>query len=123
MNTIEQELHKKSGALIKDIPKDGHYRSFKVGREEWFAIAFEDCGTFGCLGKKEIYGWNGGRAWLVPIEEKQPQVTRRQYNEEQKIVAIGNALMDGGQLMTEENLDRYILALGRVIEFNGRQQK
>lgn len=121
--SLETEIHKKSGVLIKDIPKDGRYRTFKSGNAEWFAIVFEDCGSFGCFRTNELFGWNGGKAWLIPVEPKERPLGRKEFDHERKIVDIGNALMDGGQLMTEENLDRYILALTRVIDFNGRQKQ
>lgn len=121
--SLESEIYKKTGISIKGIPTDGKSRSFKVGAREWFAISLGDCGAFGCLSTGELFGWNGGKCWAIPMAETPRRLNRSEIAKEREIIAIGNALQDSGAQIPEEDRDRYILALTRVIEANARQER
>lgn len=115
--TLESEIHKKTGVRINGIPDDGKSRSFKVGHKEWFAIKLPGCGSFGCFSTGEVYGWSGGKSWPIAMLKKDLKLNARRIREEVKIIDIGNSLMDAGWPMSEEDLDRYICALGRVAQW------
>lgn len=124
--TLEREIYKASGVLIKGIPADGKCRKFKSGKKEWYAISFGDCGAFGCFSSNELFGWsatfNGGKSCRInPIANNAERLSRQQIIVEREIVALGNAAQDAGSPLQGEDADRYILALKRVIESNGER--
>lgn len=119
--SLEREIQKATGVLIKGIPADGKSRTFKANNKEWFALSFGECGAFGCFYYKEIYAWDGALTRAVPVAEEQPFIGRRQLEKEREIVAMGSSMQDRGLSMATEHLDRYILALARVIESNDGQ--
>lgn len=121
--TLEREIQKATGVLIKGIPADGASRTFKANNREWFALSLGDCGAFGCIQTNEIYAWDGARSRPIPFAEKNPIIGRRQLEREREIVAMGNLMQDKGLPMATEHLDRYILALARVIESNDGQKR
>lgn len=120
MPSLESEIRKHTGVSFRDIPADGKYRSFKHQGKEWFALSFGDCGSFGSLILGEVYGWSGGKAWPILLAKKTPKPSRRQLEEDHKVVAVGNLMQDQGQTMPESDLDRYIEALTRVIHSNAK---
>lgn len=119
--SLESEIHKKTGVMIRGIPADGKLREFKSGFKKWFALSFGDCAVFGCDALGERYIWNGGKVMAVSIPSKPKRLSRQQIEQERQIVAVGNSLSDTGEAMSSEEEARYILALSRVIEANARQ--
>lgn len=119
--SLENEIRKHTGVTIVDIPKDGISRSFRVGSKQYFAISFDGCGSFGCMASGEVYGWSGEKAWPINFERKSARLGRKAIDVEQKIIDIGDMMYEKGLPMDDQALDRYILALTRVIEFNGKQ--
>lgn len=120
---IEAEIYRRTGAHFKSIPGDGNMRSFIRAGHEYFALSFGSCGVFGNWTTKEFYEYDGVVCKLIPCDESEPVVSRQQYQEERKIVAIGNSMTDNCQSMSAARLDRYILALTRVIEFDQHEQR
>jgi len=116
--TLEGEIQKITGVVFRSIPADGLMRKFMVGRDEWSAISFGDCGAFGCFHKEEFYSWpgHGFRSEPIFFPGQPERLSKRQMNAEREIIAIGNAMQDAGQLMSGADTDRYILALKRSIE-------
>lgn len=113
---FEKAIHSTLGVQFRSVPDDSKLRRFKIGNDEGFAIRFPDCGAFGNWSKNNYYSWDGDK--VRPIE-KPPAPARRlskkELSEEEMIVAVGNAASDSGNPLQGEDLDRYILALGRII--------
>ena len=110
--TLESEIYKKTGVSIRGIPPDGRSRKFSAGGREWLALSVGDCGLFGCLSSGELYSVSGGAASSHKIcRASNVRLTKADAD----IIAIGNAMQDSGQKMSEADLDRYIEALARSI--------
>lgn len=120
---FEREIYKKTAVQFESIPKDGKVRSFKVGYKSWFAIQFEDCGAFGCFEQNTMYGWCGSKAYQITCEPKERRLSSAEIQAERKIIVIGNSMADAGTPLTGEDLDRYILALSRSINYDARQNR
>lgn len=138
---MEYEIHRITGVMIRNIPPDGKMRTFKVDNREWYAIFFGDCGSFGCFSTRELYGWTaptllmgGGSpvattgqmrirapAWKVTTEPKRRE-RRMPVSEARILAAVGAGMQDNGQAMSEEELSRYIEALGVLIDERRKQR-
>lgn len=116
MNAFEKAIYTFCGVRIEGIPADGKSRSFPIGNQEGFAMYFGDCGAFGNATKNQTCVWDGKKARLLKYDPLPPKLKGRALEEEQRIVDIGNAMYDRGEVMAELDADRYILALSRVIE-------
>lgn len=116
ITTLEDQIKKITGVSFRSIPADGKSRKFMVGNREWYAISLGDCGSFGCLHSGELYGWSGSRAYPIRAAEPPEVLGRAQMMREKEIVALGNKKQDSGEKMSDEEIDRYILALKRTIE-------
>jgi hypothetical protein len=114
---FEKAIHSTIGVQFRCVPDDGKLRRFKIGaRDEGFAIRFPDCGAFGNWSKDIYYQWDGNKVRPVPKSEKMRRLNAKEFRDEQAIIAIGNAASDSGKPLQGEDLDRYILALTRVID-------
>lgn len=120
---IETEIYRRTGAQFKSIPGDGKLRKFNRLNCEFFALSLGACGVFGNWTTKEFYEYDGVSCKLITVHEQEGIVSRQQYMEERKIIAIGNSMTDNNQAMSEARLDRYILALTRAIEFDQHEQR
>ncbi len=124
-NTLEREIHKATGVLIKGIPPDGKSRAFRVGSKEWYAISLGNCGSFGCFASGALFGWssefNSGKAWPIHLSSTKERLSRQQLRVEKELVKFGNSMQDAGRELCDGDSDRYILALKRVIESNGER--
>lgn len=118
---MEKAIYAAYGIQFRDIPADGKLRRFKIGYQEGYALLLDGAGVFGNWNSGEYYEWNGTIA--IKSEFERPQtITTKQLREEEVLVAIGDAAFDAGNPLQSEDLDRYILALTRVIEAkNGRR--
>lgn len=121
--SLEREIQRVTVVQFKSIPTDGKSRAFKVGHKEWFALSFGSCGAFGCFSAGQLYRWDGRKTYPVEVVKPERSMSARQIGEEQKIVDICNGMMDRGEAMSELDLDRYILALTRVIEWKQKQAR
>lgn len=123
MFTLESQIQKITGVVIRGIPTDGKVRKFKVNGKEWNAANFGDFAVFGSVRHDEVYGWspmrNSGRCWRLEEVPQRRRMSAKEIATEREIIAIGNAMQDSGEQMDGEDLDRYILALTRVIEVDG----
>lgn len=113
--TLESEIQKATGVVFSSIPTDGKSRKFVVGRKEWFAISFGDCGAFGCFYGGAIYEWAGSKAELLSNIDIGQDEYKGPIDKERIIVQMGAASAASGESLSGEHADRYILALGRVI--------
>jgi hypothetical protein len=120
---FEREIQKKTGVQFLDIPKDGKVRSFKVGYKSWFAVRFEDCGAFGCFAQNTMFGWCGALSYEIKSEPKERRLSIAEIKAERQIIVIGNAMADAGTPLSGEDLDRYILALSRSINYDAQQNR
>lgn len=114
--TFEQAIQGCYGLQFRQIPADGIMRSFPIDRDSGFAIRFEDCGSFGNWTRDEIFAWDGEKSRPVNVPKPPVKLRGKELNIEQDIMDIGNRLMDQGSPMSEADLDRYIVALTKVIE-------
>jgi hypothetical protein len=121
MASLEQEILKKTGISFSNIPADGKSRKFKVKNSEWHCISFGSVACFGCPSKDIFYRWENGKCepMQLPIYEK--PISPAQLRKEVEIVDIGNKMMDEGTL-SGADLDRYIIALERVIKSKKKAQ-
>ncbi len=115
---LEREIKKKTGLTFKGIPADSKTRTFKHAGKQWFAVNIGDVGVFGCSADNYMCGvclsgkvthdqWH----WVPEKPLKKSEI-----DHERQIVTIGNCMQDRGDEMDEETENRYILALGRVIQ-------
>lgn len=118
---LESQIKKLYGKVFTAIPGDGLYRKFKVGADECFAISFGTCAAFGNHSKNELFEWDGQVSRKITCAEKSQRLSAQELAKERAIVVIGNSMQDSGTVMGEDHHNRYILALCRVIEFDGRQ--
>lgn len=116
MTTLESEIYRLTGVSISNIPPDGRSRKFIAGPDEWYALSLGNCGSFGCFGRRSLYGWDGGHAYPIRCQDESNAITPDQLRVEKEIVWFGNLVQDeGAQLSDDDNL-RYIESLRRVID-------
>ena len=120
---FEREIYKKTSVQFQSIPMDGKVRSFKVGSKSWFAVRFVDCGAFGCFANDLMYGWCGELAYEIKCPPQEKRLNAREIKQERQIIVIGNAMADAGTPLSGEDLDRYILALARSINYDALNRK
>lgn len=119
--TFEKEIHAALGIQFRRVPDDGKLRRFKIGAtQEGFAILFPSCGAFGNWSAEDYWAWDGAKAIKFDRPAKPKRLTQGELKKEQQIVAIGNAASDAGNPLQGEDMDRYILALTRVIDEKSR---
>lgn len=115
---LEREIKKKTGLTFKGIPSDSKTRTFKYEGKQWFAVNIGDVGVFGCSADNYMCGvclsGNVTHDQWYWIPEK--LMKKSDFDRERQIVVIGNSMQDRGEAMDEETENRYILALGRVIQ-------
>lgn len=110
--TFEKAIQDCYGIQFRQIPCDGKMRRFSIGRDEGFAILLEGCGSFGNWSRNEIFEWDGIRVRQINNSYVPPKISRYQLNRENDIITAASS----GIALNDEDLDRYILALQRVIE-------
>lgn len=115
--TLESAIYKKTGTLIRNIPADGKARKFKASGKEWRALSFGEYGMFSCINNGEIHVVSGGKLFSYGPEPVKPKV--RLTKADREIIAIGNAMQDHGQKMSEADLDQYIAALAKSLAASG----
>lgn len=104
------------GVQFASIPADGKMRKFKIGgKDDGFAILMDGCGAFGNWGSGEIYAWDGETCRKVKACHPY-QYSAAELKVETDLVAMGNSVYDSGGTLEGNDWNRYILALGRVIE-------
>lgn len=104
------------GVQFGSIPADGKMRKFKIGdKDEGFAILMTGCGAFGNWSSGEMFAWNGEACRSIKADSKYP-CTAAELKVETDLVAVGNSVYDNGGSLEGNDWNRYILALGRVIE-------
>jgi len=115
---FQQALDSVYGVQFRSIPADGKMRKFKFGKGEGFAILLSDCGAFGCFDRGEYYAWVGGKYvdFEIPADKPRRRMLRFDLELERMIVLIGNSLSDSGAELNDEDMSRYIEALGNVME-------
>lgn len=116
MNAFERAIHAYCGLVIEGIPADGKMRKFKIGQQDGYAIYFGDCGSFGNWSRQELFQWDGKKSRQIEITITPAVYRGRALQAEQQIVAKGNLAQDRGEKISDADLDRYIFALGKVIE-------
>lgn len=115
--TFEKAIHSALGIQFRRVPDDGKLRKFKIGAtQEGFAILFPSCGAFGNWSTEDYWAWDGVKAIKFDKPPKPKRLNLNELKKEQQIVAIGNAASDSGNPLEGEDMDRYILALTRVID-------
>lgn len=114
--TFEQAIQGCYGLQFREIPADGIMRGFSIGRDNGYAIRFDDCGSFGNWTRNELYGWDGNLLRRLYVDEQPVKLRGKPLNVEQDIVHHANQMIDSGQVLSDADLDRYIVALTRVIE-------
>ena len=119
--TFEKEIHAALGVQFRRVPDDGRLRRFKIGaNDEGFAILFPSCGAFGNWSKEDYWAWDGDKAIQFDRPKKPRRLSQKELREEEMIVAIGNAASDSGSPLKGAEMDRYILALTRIIDEKSR---
>lgn len=119
--SFEKSIHAEMGIQFRLVPDDGKLRRFKIGStQEGFAILFPSCGAFGNWSTEDYWAWDGVKAIKFDRPAKPRRLSQNELKKEQQIVAIGNAASDSGNPLKGEDMDRYILALTRVIEEKSR---
>lgn len=122
--TFGKEIYAALGVQFRCVPDDGKLRRFKIGAtESGFAILFPSCGAFGNWSREDYWVWHGDKAVKIDKSTKPRRLTRNELEQEQKIVAIGNAASDSGGPLSGVDMDRYILALTRVIDEKSRNAR
>lgn len=104
------------GVQFGSIPDDGKMRKFKIGaKDEGFAILMAGCGAFGNWSSGELFAWNGETCRPIKADRAY-QYSAAEIKFETDLVAVGNSVYDSGGSLEGNDWNRYILALGRVIE-------
>lgn len=119
--TFEKAIHSTLGVQFRLVPDDGKLRRFAIGKDEGFAIQFTGCGAFGNWSTNNYYSWDGDKVRQIESPSVPPRrLNQKELREEEMIVAVGNAASDSGAPLVGADLDRYILALTRVIDNKAR---
>lgn len=104
------------GIQFGSIPADGKMRKFKIGaKDEGFAILMAGCGAFGNWSSGEMFAWNGETCRSIKADPDY-QYSAAELKIETDLVMVGNSVYDSGGSLEGNDWNRYILALGRVIE-------
>lgn len=114
--TFEKAIMDCYGIQFSQIPCDGKMRRFAIGKDQGFAILLEDCGSFGNWSRNELFEWDGSKVRQISNGYVPPKISRYQINRENDIITAAISIIDAGGALNDDDLDRYILALQRVIE-------
>lgn len=117
---FEKSIHSAIGLQFRPIPCDGVLRRFNIGRDEGFAVRFEDCGAFGNWSKSQFFEWDGKKCRQIDNAYKPAKLRGKALETELSIVAVGDGMFASGQTMDDQSIDRYILALTRIVESRGK---
>lgn len=123
--SLISEIHKKSGVLLRAVPSDSRLREFKSGRNNWYAVSMGYIAVFGPRNSDHAFIWTAASSGKIEAVEKvsipaeKRSLSAKELKQEREIVSVGNAMQDSGEQMAEADLDRYIVALTRIIESQG----
>lgn len=124
MRTFEQAIKSRLGLTFPAIPADGAMKVFRIGNDRsGFAIRFEGVGAFGDFATGQYWAWSPERVVdLVMKDHDSGRPLRSKDAEfEQMVVACARGLIERGEVLCDEDINRYALAIGRLRGLHGRK--
>ena len=112
MSTPEKAVYAQYGVRLGPSAADGVCRSFRIDAfRNGYLIKLPGAAAFGSVIDGECFAWEGGEWWPVEISE-QKQCLDIDY--EWKIWRIAQALIERGEKLSRDDLDRLALAVQRL---------
>lgn len=126
MRTFEQAIKSRLGLTFPPIPADGTMKVFRVGKDRTgFAIRFDGVGAFGDFASGKYWAWSPDRVVELVMQDRsveRDRAMRRQEIEfEQMVIACARGLIERGEVLCDEDINRYALAIGRLGGLHGRK--
>lgn len=124
MRTFEQAIKGRLGLTFPPIPADGAMKVFRIEKDRsGFAIRFEGVGAFGDFATGQYWAWSPDRVveLVMQKQERYRSMRRQEIEFEQMVVACARGLIGRGEVLCDEDINRYALAIGRLGGLHGRK--
>ena len=124
MRTFEQAIKGRLGLTFPVIPADGAMKVFRIGKDRsGFAIRFDSCGAFGDFASGQYWAWSPDRVveMVMQEHERQRPMRRQEIEFEQMVIACARGLIERGEVLCDEDINRYALAISRLGGLHGRK--